>query len=56
MVLVGYAYDVAMMAVAATIEELNWKCNESLEIVSQRMKEHILSMFASGERRQKQGM
>ena len=35
MVLVGYADDVAMVIVAATIEELEWKCNETLEIVSQ---------------------
>ena len=34
-VLVGYAHDVAMVAVAATIEELELKCNETLEIVSQ---------------------
>ena len=33
-VLVGYADDVAMVAVAATIEELEWKCNETPEIVS----------------------
>ena len=32
--LVGYGDDVAMVAVAATIEELEWKCNETLEIVS----------------------
>ena len=32
----------AMVAVAATIEELVWKCNETLEIVSQWMKEHDL--------------
>ena len=30
--LVGYADDVAVVAVAATIEELEWKCNETLEI------------------------
>ena len=39
-VLVGYADDLAM--VTATIEELDWKCNETLEIVSQWMKEHGL--------------
>ena len=32
--LVGYADDVAMVAVAATIKELEWKCNEILEIDS----------------------
>ena len=44
MVLVGYPYDVAMVAVAATIEELEWKCNKTLEIVSQRMKDHGLKL------------
>ena len=43
-VLVRYADDVAMVAVAATIEELEWKCNETLEIVSQWMKEHDLKL------------
>ena len=43
-VLVGYADDVAMVAVAATIEELEWKCNETLEILSQWMKEHGLKL------------
>ena len=43
-VLVGYADDVAMVAVAATIEELEWKCNETLETVSQWMKEHGLKL------------
>ena len=43
-VLVGYAVDVAMMAVAATIEELESKCNKTLEIVSQWMKEHGLKL------------
>ena len=42
--LVGYVDDVAMVAVAATIEELEWKCNETLEIVSQWMKEHGLKL------------
>ena len=32
------------MAVAATIEELEWKCNETLEIVSQWMKENGLKL------------
>ena len=43
-VLVEYVDDVAMVAVAATIEELEWKCNETLEIVSQWMKEHGLNL------------
>ena len=47
-VLVGYADDVAMLmhdeAVAATIEELEWKCNETLQIVRQWMKEHGLKL------------
>ena len=34
----------AIVAVAATIEELEWKCNETLEIVSQWMKEHGLKL------------
>ena len=38
MTLVGYADDIAMVAVAATIEELEWKYNETLEIVSCWMK------------------
>ena len=33
-----------MVAVAATIEKLQWKCNETLEIVSQSMKEHGLKL------------
>ena len=41
-VLVGYGDDVAMVAVAGTTEKLEWKCNETLEIVSQWMKEHGL--------------
>ena len=32
--LVGYTDDMTMVAVAATIEELEWKCNATLEIVS----------------------
>ena len=43
-VLVGYVDDVAMVAVAANIEELESKCNEVLEIVSQLMKEHGLKL------------
>ena len=43
-VLVGYADDVAMVALATTTEELEWKCNETLEIVSQWMKEHGLKL------------
>ena len=43
-VLVGYADDVPMVAVAATIEELEWKCKQTLEIVSQWMKEHGLKL------------
>ena len=43
-VLVGYTDDVAMVPVAATIEELEWKCNETLEIASQWMKEHGLKL------------
>ena len=43
-VLVGYADDVAMVVVAATIEELEWECNETLEIVSQWTKEHGLKL------------
>ena len=42
--LVGYADDVAMVAVAATIEELEWKCNETLEIASYWMKAHGLQL------------
>ena len=41
---VGYAHDAAMVAVAATIKELKWKCNETLEIVSQWMKEDGLKL------------
>ena len=33
-----------ILPVAATIEELEWKCNETLEIVSQWMKEHGLKL------------
>ena len=44
MVLVGYVDDVVMVTVTATIEELEWKCNEALEIVSQWMKEHGLKL------------
>ena len=36
--LVGYANDVAMVVVIATIEELEGKCCETLEIVSRWMK------------------
>ena len=43
-VLVGYTDDVATAAVVATIKELEWKCNETLEIVSQWMKEHGLKL------------
>ena len=43
-VLVGYADDVSMVAMTATIEELEWKCMETLEIVSQWMKEHGLKL------------
>ena len=43
-VLEGYADDVAMVAVAASIEELEWKCNETLEIVSQWMKDPGLKL------------
>ena len=43
-VIAGYADDVAMVAVAATIEELQWKRNETLDIVSQWMKEHGLKL------------
>ena len=32
-VLVGYADDVAVVAVVVTIEDQDWKCNETLEIV-----------------------
>ena len=42
--LVGYADDVAMVAVAATIEELEWKYNETLEMVSCWMKAHGLQL------------
>ena len=42
--LIGYADDVAMAAVAATIEELKWKRNETLEIVSCWMKTHGLKL------------
>ena len=41
-VLVGYADDVTMVEVAATIEELEWKY-ETLEMLSQWMKEHGLN-------------
>ena len=34
----------AVVAVAATIEELEWKCNETLEIVSCWMKAHGLQL------------
>ena len=34
----------ATVAVATTIEGLEWKCNETLEIVSQWMKEHGLKL------------
>ena len=41
---VGYAHDAAMVAVAATIKELKWKCNETLEIVTRWMKAHGLKL------------
>ena len=47
--LVGYAEDVVMVALAATIEELEWKCNETLEIVSCWMKSQKL-LVSSFER------
>ena len=43
-VLVGYVDDVAMVTMAETIEELGWKCHETLEIVSQWIKEHGLKL------------
>ena len=43
-VLVGHANDVAMVAVAATIEQLEWKCIETLEIISQWVKERGLKL------------
>ena len=49
MVLVGYADDVAMVAVAATIEELQWKCNETRN--SQPMDERARPQTSPGEER-----
>ena len=48
-VLVGYADDVAMVAVAAAIEELEWKCNETLN--SQSMDERARLQISPGEER-----
>ena len=42
--LVGYVDDVAMVTVAATIRELEWKCNDTLEIDSSRMKAYGLQL------------
>ena len=45
--LVGYADDVIMVAVAITIEELEWKWNGTLEIVNCWMKEYGLKLAFS---------
>ena len=44
MTLVGYTDYVTMVTVAVTIEKLEWKCNETLEIVSCWMKAHSLKL------------
>ena len=44
MTLIGYADEVAMVAVAITIEELEWKCNKTLEIFSCWMKAYSLQL------------
>lgn len=42
--LIGYADDVAILVVAETTQEAELKCNETLEIVSDWMKDHNLKL------------